>query len=49
MVNNKAPNFNSRSKISREKHSTFSSQKFGMTSKCPRVYIETFGFQMDTL
>jgi len=42
------PNFKARSKISRGKsRSTFSSQKFGMTSKRPSVYIRTFGCQMN--
>jgi tRNA-2-methylthio-N6-dimethylallyladenosine synthase len=46
--NNSMPNFNSCSKISREERSTFSSQKFGMASKCPSVFIQTFGCQMNS-
>jgi hypothetical protein len=39
--NQDAPNLNSCSKISREKRLTFSSQKFGMTTKRSKAYIKT--------
>jgi len=45
--NNDTPNFYSRSKISREERSIFSSQKFGVATKRKTVFIKTFGCQMN--
>ena len=42
-----APDFNTCSKISREKRSIFSSQKSGMAAKRQSVYLKTFGCQMN--
>jgi tRNA-2-methylthio-N6-dimethylallyladenosine synthase len=42
------PNFNTRSKISRKKHSTFRSPEFGMTTKGQNFFVLTFGCQLNS-
>ncbi|MFH0762787.1 MAG: tRNA (N6-isopentenyl adenosine(37)-C2)-methylthiotransferase MiaB [Candidatus Omnitrophota bacterium] len=47
--NKEVPQTQSGGKISCQKNGkTFSSPEFGVTPKCPRVYIKTFGCQMNT-
>ena len=43
-----APNSKRRQNLSAKDASTFCSPEFGVTPKCPRVYIRTFGCQMNS-